>query len=138
MPANRHGISLSDPDGLERWRREGEEFERMRENRRALTRAEEERQYRTDQEFWSEVDRRVTAAVQGEREFVLQILRDALAAVNEIVDANGNKFDQLDVKLDGLAKLLQQLREGNESALQRARDLVQDLPNPLQSRRGLN
>jgi ABC-type transporter Mla subunit MlaD len=60
-------------------------------------------------------------------------LRDAIAAVNEIADATADKFDQLDTKLDGLAKMLQQLREGNESA--RAR--VQDLPNPL-PRRGLN
>ena len=65
------------------------------------------------------------------------LLRDALAAVNEIADGTADKFDELDHKLDGLAKLLEQLRAGNESALQRARAMEEILPNPLASRRGL-
>jgi hypothetical protein len=131
--------SSSPEDPMERWRREGEEFERAREVGRAQTRMEEEqhlaRQREADQQFFEAVDARVAAAIKTEREFVLKFLGDAIAAMNEIADATGDKFDELDKKLDGLAKMLEQLRAGNESA--RARDLVQDLPNPL-PRRGLN
>jgi hypothetical protein len=135
------GCASSSPpeDPMEHWRREGQEFERAREAGRAQTRAEEERhiedQRMANQQFFEAVDARISAALKAQREFVLKFLGDAIAAVNEIADATGDKFDQLDIKLDGLAKMLQQLREGNESA--RARNLVQDLPNPL-PRRGLN
>jgi hypothetical protein len=49
------------------------------------------------------------------------MLRDTIAAVIEITDATADKFSQLDGKLDGLAKLLECLREGNERSLARAR-----------------
>ena len=133
------GRASSSPpeDPMQRWRREGEAFERAREAGRAQTRAEEEqhiaRQHEAEQQFFEAVDARILAAVKAEREFVLKFLGDAIAAVNEIADATGDKFDQLDIKLDGLAKMLQQLREGNERA--RARNVVQDLPNPLAARR---
>ena len=133
--------SSSPPDPVEKWKREGIELERQRSEGRAQLRAEEKHhiagQQDAGQEFWSEIDRRVAAAAQGEREFVLQMLSDALVAINELADAHGKEFDQLDVKLKELGVLLERVRVGNE---QFARDKAEglDLPNPLPPRTVVN
>jgi hypothetical protein len=51
---------------------------------------------------------------------IVSLKRCLIRAMNEIGDATGDKFQELDSKLDQLSKLLQQLRAGNDS-LQRAR-----------------
>jgi hypothetical protein len=65
-----------------------------------------------------------------ERAFMTDMMRDTVAAVSEITDATSAKFSELDGKLNRLAELLRQLREGNERsrAIARARAEVIDLP----------
>jgi hypothetical protein len=113
-------------DPIARWRAEGERFERAREKGRAEIRAQERLHEHTSAEFWQSVDARIAAAVQAEREFVMEILRDAIAAVNEIAEASSNRFELLDTKLERLSELLQKVREGTSRSLQRAREARAD------------
>jgi hypothetical protein len=138
----------SDPpiDPVTAWRLDGERRAQMREQGRAEIRAQERQHTERDQAFWQSVDVRIAQALDTERAFFTDVLRDALQAVNEIAEATADKFEQLDTKLDALGKLLQQLREGNESAQRRARarareeadgDLV-DVTPPLVTKRSVN
>jgi hypothetical protein len=113
-------------DPVARWRAEGQEFEAMREVRRA----EREREGQRDAAdlFWQSVDARIGRALEAERAFMTDVMRNALQAVGEAADATADKFSELDVKLGSLAKLLQQLREGNERARAIARAEVVDAP----------
>jgi cystathionine beta-lyase/cystathionine gamma-synthase len=102
-------------------------YDELREARQRTVREAEERQQRerheADRQFWEAVDAKIAAALDAERTFISNVMCDTIAAITTITDATSAKFVELDVKLDGLAKLLQQLREGNERshALARAR-----------------
>jgi hypothetical protein len=141
MPANRYGLSLSDPDGLERWREKVQADEQaLRRERARERRVDTVAQLRT--ELLSEIaSLRVEMMARHElqQEAVGQCLGEYAGEAESCLDkaikriesafwtALERRFAELNARLDVLT-----------GAKPRAQSVVQDLPNPLQSRRGLN
>jgi hypothetical protein len=142
MAANRYGLSLADPDGLERWREkvEAQEQELRRERRtdsvaqlRAeiqaeLTslRAEMVAQQELQREAFGEVLGEFSASAESCTEKAIQRIQ------REFWTALERRFAELNARLD--------VSSGKPCSSEKFRSAgpVQDLPNPLSRRRGLN
>jgi hypothetical protein len=141
MPANRYGLALHDEDGLERWREKVEADEQaLRREREREQRKDTVAQLRT--ELLSEIAQlraEMQARHELQQEAVGQCLGEYAGEAESCLDkaikriesafwtALERRFAELNARLDVLT-----------GAKRRAQSVVQDLPNPLQSRRGLN
>jgi hypothetical protein len=146
MPANRnYGLKLADPDGLERWRAEAEALEREAKDRA------ERRESRMDvtvalvrDEMRGEIDR-LRAEMAAQKDLMLEAVGQCIGeyadraedcterAIKRIQEEfwtmTARRFAELNAHIDMTV---------GKSRSEKPRGEVQDLPNPLASRRGLN
>jgi DNA anti-recombination protein RmuC len=145
MKPKNYGLSLSDPDGVERWRQQAEAFERERKREHARTqreqRADTVSQLRTEvQEELAALRAEMASRQDLQREAVGQVLGEfsdeaadcterAVKRIQiEFWNMSERRFAELNARLDVLS--------GSKPSSEKSRDesLVQDLPNPLPRR----
>jgi hypothetical protein len=146
MPANRYGIQLSDPDGVEHWREQAEADERARKRERSREqRADSVAQLRTEmQAELASLRAEMTAQQELQRESFGEVLGEYAGEAESCLEkaikrieslfwtALERRFAELNARLDVMvgAKPRSEKLRGEKTPV--------DLPNPLASRRGLN
>jgi hypothetical protein len=114
-------------DDLTRWRREAEELEAQREEAKAALRAEEERSHVDAAElFWQEVDRRINAALEVERQAISEILVGGFTSMVDLSKTFSDKVDDMESKIEVVRGMLAQSRERTARELGRARERADD------------